>query len=127
MRILAAIIAALMSVTTGGPLRCPCQLAKLGPPVGWPCQETAAQPPAPTHQCGCKTHTTDERRAPADDRPGGHPPGDHAPCHHGPVADLAAPAAAERPAGGSTDYALTVAPPGLTHVARPTASNGANP
>lgn len=124
MRTLAAIFAAVMSVTTGGPLRCPCQLAKLCLPSERPCQDAPARPSAPTHQCGCKAQTGDERRAPADHRPGERSPGDHTPCHHGPVADLAAPAAGERLAGDSTGDALSVSPSGFNLVARPTAVSG---
>lgn len=121
MRTLAAIFAVLMSVTTGGPLRCPCQLAKLCLPSGQPCQEAPAQPPASPPKCGCKAHPAEKQRTPADNRPGERSPGDHAPCHHGPAADLAAPAAGERPAGDSTGDALTANLSGFTLSARPTA------
>lgn len=121
MRTLAAIFATLMSVTTGGPLRCPCQLAKLCLPSERPCQAAPAEPAAPTHQCGCKAETTNARRAPADHRPGKRSPGDHTPCQHGPVTDLAAPAAGERLTGDSTGDALTVTPSSFTLVTRPTA------
>ena len=124
MRTLAAIFAVFMSVTTGGPLRCPCQLTKLCLPTGQPGQEVPAQPPAPTQKCGCNAHSTDEQRTPADNRPEDRSPGDRSPCHHGPAADLAAPASGERLAGDFTGNALPLSSSGFTPAIHPAAVRG---
>ena len=90
MRASVAIIAAVMSVTTGGPLRCPCQLAALFPgnqfPPGAAC-DTEAYPAIPAenekHCCSCIKHHEPERPAPT--KPTQAP---DAPCEHGLGADL---------------------------------------
>ena len=103
MRLVAAIIAAVMSVATGGPLRCPCQLAALLRDT--PCTDQSASavrtlpttPPSALHSgCGCKTHTTDDEQPPAE-----HQPDRPEPCNHGPGIDLVAPSTVERQAGDS--------------------------
>ena len=99
MRLVAAIIAAVMSVATGGPLRCPCQFAALF--RNTPCTDQSAvrtvpttQPSAPHSGCGCKTHTTDDEQPPAE-----HQPDQPEPCNHGPGIDLVAPSTVDRQSG----------------------------
>ena len=97
MRLLATIIAVVMSVTTGGPLRCPCQLAALV--RGTTCvAETVQVDPATfeTHTCCCQSHREPEEPQPTEREPS---PGE--PCPHGPSVDLVLPTAGgERHAGG---------------------------
>lgn len=105
MRHLAAIIAAVLSVTTGGPLRCPCRLATLA--------STPAPPERPvdsgrSHQCGCKSHAgkdVDRPAPPASPRP--------EPCDHGPGIDLLACTAVDRQADDSGGNQLIV--PAVAH------------
>ncbi|MBX9582895.1 MAG: hypothetical protein K2X87_21515 [Gemmataceae bacterium] len=111
MRLVAAIIAAVMSVTTGGPLRCPCHLvARLRTePAAVPVPQSAVERPA-DRCCGCKTNR-EPRPEPTDPRPAPHPP-----CPHGPGIDLVPPlATGERVVGGhgSGDQAVTA--PGDGH------------
>lgn len=109
MRRVLAVIAAVMSVATGGPLRCPCQLAALFLD-GSSSRETSARipPPAPpSHPSGCKCqgHVHDDEPAPTEERRD-HPE----PCNHGPGVDLLTPATADRQAGdsGSDGHAVAV-------------------
>jgi hypothetical protein len=99
MRLVAAIIAAVMSVATGGPLRCPCQFAALF--RNTPCTDQSAVRTLPTTQpsdlhscCGCKTQTTDDEPPPAE-----HQPDQPEPCSHGPGIDLVAPSTVDRQSG----------------------------
>lgn len=97
MRRVAAIIAAVMSVTTGGPLRCPCHLIALLQPEC--CAAPVAQPAAERpveHCCGCKAHRAPQPE-PTDPQPSPHRP----PCPHVPGIDLVPPhAPGERAASG---------------------------
>ena len=88
MRAVTAIIVAVMSVTTGGPLRCPCQLAALFR------TETALGPTAHSTMdlpkgrcCPCGSHAAPGRPGPVEPKPAPHSP----PCRHHLVIDLAAP------------------------------------
>lgn len=87
MRPLTAIVVAVMSVTTGGPLRCPCQLAALlradtclGRATPW------AQHQPKSGCCPCESHTVPELPGPVGPNPSPGSP----PCDHHPVMDLAA-------------------------------------
>src|SRR6188768_2021002 len=89
MRAVTAIVAAVLSVTTGGPLRCPCQYAALLRPTPVPTKASprAAEPPCRT--CPCHAHQEPDSPAPAAPEPGpGHPP-----CPHGPGVDVTPPPA----------------------------------
>lgn len=93
MRALATIIAAVLSVTTGGPLRCPCQFL---PQVRAASAERVATPRAEVSSCrgcGCRAHQEKESPppAPADSPPQERNETPHAPCPHGPGVDLTAP------------------------------------
>ena len=99
MRSLAAILAAVMSVTTGGPLRCPCQFAAL-----FENQErvSCADAPPPVqaanekHCCSCNRHHEPEEPSPAQPKRTPASP----PCQHAPAIDLAPPlVGGERTAG----------------------------
>ena len=86
MRVLTAIVAAVLSVTTGGPLRCPCQLAKV------------ARPAAPATVCddapGCRScpcHRNAEPVSLQGQCP--EPAPERVPCPHGPALDLTPPPA----------------------------------
>lgn len=87
MRLWAAILAAVMSVTTGGTLCCPCQFAAL-------CERTISheraiqvhtEAPA-EHRCPCHAHQDSEPPCPAEEQ---HQPVPS--CPHGPGLDLATP------------------------------------
>lgn len=103
MRMVAAMIAAVMSVATGGPLRCPCHFAALlrdTPCTAKSAPAVRALPTAPTTArhlgCGCKSHKT------ADEPPTeGQPvrPAQPEPCKHGPGIDLVVPTAVDRQSG----------------------------
>ena len=85
MRALTAIVAAVLPVTTGGPLRCPCELAQLVRPVA---VVSADKSPCPS--CPCHAHEEPDSPEPTDPRPvPGLPP-----CPHGPGVDLTPPPAA---------------------------------
>lgn len=93
MRLAVAIIVAVMSVVTGGPLRCPCQLAVLFNnrlPTAPPSQVTrlaAESERCSSRQCPCKSHQT-----PVDpERPAERTPVPGAPCEHCPNFDLSLP------------------------------------
>lgn len=88
MRLVATIIAAVMSVTTGGPLRCPCQLVPLLRPEAAVC-ETIRPIEGQTVErcCGCKGH-----REPNSEPTAPRPSPDRPPCQHGPAIDLVPPA-----------------------------------
>ena len=94
MRLAMAIIVAVMSVFTGGPLRCPCHLAVLftkRPPTAQPFQVTRLPSNAErcsTHRCPCKTH----RSPTGPEQPGEPAPVPGAPCGHCPNFDLGLPA-----------------------------------
>lgn len=124
MRALATIIAAVLSVTTGGPLRCPCQLV---PQVRVACAESVSVPRPDESSCSgcrCRGHHEEETpsRSPADAPTQDRHESPQAPCPHGPGIDLAAPpggvepgdaqSGADQPAaiGGHTfDLALSAA------------------
>jgi len=95
MRRVLAIIAAVLSVATGGPLRCPCQFAALV--RGSPCAAEivppaqTVTPPVRSLCCGCKAASETERQSPAEDQPASPEP-----CHHGPGIDLVPPASVDR-------------------------------
>lgn len=107
MRAVAAIIVAVMSVTTGGPLRCPCQLAaffRTGP-------QTCALPPAPKacqeKNC-CPCHSHDD--APTQEQESPKPSPQAPPCPHGQGIDLAPPLTSlDREVGGVEHGAPAVA------------------
>lgn len=107
MRAVAAIIVAVMSVTTGGPFRCPCQLAALFKERACNTEATRPAPPvSEKHGCSCKHHSETERPAPSEPKPA---PG--VPCEHGPKIDLVPPFA-----GGDRDLDDSVfADPGRSH------------
>lgn len=67
MRMSAAVLAAVLSVATGGPLRCPCQLAQLV----WGSYCVADDSDCERAECPCHSH----------EEPGQRDPGE--PCHHG--------------------------------------------
>lgn len=110
MRAVAAIIAAVMSVTTGGSLRCPCQLAFLfraGSCDTSACVE-ASPPTAEKQTCSCEARHEPEQPDPAEPKPGPAKP----PCPHGPGIDLIQPAAGgERIGGSDVTGGLAMAPP----------------
>ncbi len=102
MRHLAAIIAAVLSVTTGGPLRCPCRLATL---TTAPAKATSEErgDSGCSHQCGCKSHAgkdVDRQAPPSSPRP--------EPCDHGPGIDLLAFTAVDRQADDAGGTQLVV-------------------
>lgn len=95
MRSGATIIAAVLSVFTGGPLRCPCQLAALfesyPPTVLTPHAATQEDEAGRSekHRCSCKTH-----REPAPpEQPIEQKPTPGVPCQHCPGVDLVPPVA----------------------------------
>lgn len=99
MRSLVAILAAVMAVTTGGPLRCPCHIAAL---LRANSAARAVQSPAEKpieRRCGCKAHG-EPQPGPTTPRPSP----DHPPCQHGPGLDLAPPLAACERVGGGFDW-----------------------
>lgn len=109
MRHLAAIIAALLSVTTGGPLRCPCRLAALT------CSPVEAAPERAdeacrSHKCGCKPLAEQDVR-----RPGPPTSPRPEPCEHGPGVDLLALSAAD-PQTDEADSTPHIVP-GVLHTA----------
>lgn len=87
MRDLTAIIVAVMSVTTGGPLRCPCQLAALcrGETHSGPVTRTV-QPQPKNRCCPCESHADPGLPGPVEPKPSPNSP----PCNHHPVIVLAA-------------------------------------
>lgn len=106
----AAIIAAVLSVITGGPLRCPCHLAALFLSPSPAVRTTTAAPPkgeagrCDDQRCSCKTH-----REPAPpEQPTEQPtdqqkPAPGVPCQHCPNVDLAPPAATGERLAGDRD------------------------
>lgn len=82
MRMSAAVIAAVLSFATGGPLRCPCHFAQLvrGMDRNVDCR-TADE----DHGCPCHSHRESDK-SPSHER-GGVPV---KPCEHGPGIDIAA-------------------------------------
>lgn len=103
MRAAVAILAAVMSVTTGGPLRCPCYLVALlngGTAVAAPPADCPL--PTPTPCCPCKAHREADEPKSAEGSTPERTPHPSAPCNHGPGIDLVAPTASgERLAGES--------------------------
>lgn len=96
MRSLVAILVGFMSVTTGGPLRCPCQLAGVVKHSAAPSKRVTTEPPLKHPPCGCKAHATKDDR-PAEEKS----PTPSEPCKHGPTLDLAVPVTGgERQHGG---------------------------
>lgn len=97
MRIWAAIFVAVMSVATGGPLRCPCQVKAMF--EGMTSLAAVPKPKsekAPRHPCTCHAHQQEEQHGPNEPRPEPNCPT----CPHGPGVDLVPPVAAgERTAG----------------------------
>lgn len=99
MRVVAAILAMVMSVATGGPLRCPCQVLTLLKGDA-PC---VSHPPIPAFAsdddecCSCKSHhQKHESKSPNPEKKSPPMP----PCQHGPGIDLPPPgSSAERLAG----------------------------
>ena len=88
MRLWAAILAAFMSVTTVGTLRCPCQFAALFERTisRERTSQVHAEVPA-EHRCPCHAHQDSEPPCPAEEDP--HQPVPS--CPHGPGLDLATP------------------------------------
>ena len=116
MRQVAAIIAAVLSVLTGGPLRCPCQLAAHFADYAHAASIVLTPRPSsvegkPGHRggerCSCKTH-----RGPAlPGQPTERPPAPGVPCQHCPNVDLAlAVTLGERLAGDRDPSDMTAAP-----------------
>lgn len=107
MRAGAAIIAAVLSVFTGGPLRCPCRFAAV---LVSHSQTTPSLPMAPSEDgaggcgelsCSCKSHPEPARP----DAPTKRPPAPGVPCGHCPAVDLVLP-------GGSGERAVGDREPG---------------
>lgn len=88
MRAFAAITVAVMSVTTGGPLRCPCQLAALFRIETRLGLATRSTPDLPKGRCcPCESHADPGLPWPVEPKPSPHFP----PCKHHLVIDLAVP------------------------------------
>lgn len=113
MRAAAAIIAAILSVFAGGPLRCPCQLAAVfesRPPT------TRSHQTAPTDneavRCGCRhssCQTQKESVGQAQPTEQQHAP--QVPCEHRPGVDLVLPGGGgERASGERATGEVTAAP-----------------
>lgn len=101
MRAVVAIIVAVMSVATGGPLRCPCQFAALFRTATCVPESASAARTAPTPQpaaqhsgCGCKSHTAADEQPPEERQPA-----QPEPCKHGPGIDLVPPTTLDRQSG----------------------------
>ncbi|QDU21349.1 hypothetical protein [Urbifossiella limnaea] len=95
MRALTAIVAAILSVTTGGPLRCPCQLADLLRPAA----PAAVCDNAPVcRSCPCHRHAEPDDPQPRS--PDRVP--ERVPCPHGPALDITPPPAGEYGVGNDT-------------------------
>lgn len=110
MRAAVAILAAVMSVTTGGPLRCPCYLVTMlkGTAVIVPPAECPL--PTPAAGCSCKGHREADEPKPSEERAPDKTPHPTAPCNHGPGVDLLAPTASgERLTGGDETGQSTLA------------------
>lgn len=90
MRVLTAIVAAVLSVTTGGSLRCPCQLAQVFRPAA-AVAPVALADKSPCRSCPCHSHEEPESPAPTAPQPGPRCPA----CPHCLSLDLTPP-----PAGG---------------------------
>lgn len=82
MRMVAAVIAAVLTVTTGGPLHCPCQFA---PFVCGTDRIADCQTADEARSCPCHSHP--ESDSPQPPKRGGVPV---KPCEHGPGIDFAA-------------------------------------
>lgn len=101
MRHLAAIVAAVMSVTTGGPLRCPCQVTAFVRSSACESASGQTKPAADQPQkCGCKAHAAAEAPPPAEETPPTPEP-----CKHGRGIDLVAPAAGSDRQAGASEHA----------------------
>lgn len=86
MRALTAIVVAVMSVTTGGPLRCPCQLAALCRAETRFGLATRTVPHQPESRCcSCESHAALGLPGPVEPKP----PSNSPPCEHHPVIALA--------------------------------------
>ena len=96
MRMVAAVLAAVLSVATGGPLRCPCQLAQL---VCGTERVAEARADAEHLGCPCRTHRDSESSQPSEY---GRVP--VKPCDHGPSIDFVASVAGERSLGNDVSY-----------------------
>ena len=104
MRFWAAILAAVMSVTTGGTLRCPCQFAALCERATSHERTSQVHTESPAeHRCPCHAHQDSEPPCPAEEEP--HEPVPS--CPHGPGLDLATPTTVGERTG--TDGEPTVA------------------
>lgn len=83
MRSVTAVIAAILSVVTGGPLRCPCQVAALGRGAEHVAEFHAANEaddcPCHSHRKPCLPQSTEHKHAPCE------------PCRHGAAIDVLAP------------------------------------
>ena len=87
MRVVAAILAMVMSVTTGGPLRCPCQVLTL---LKGDSPSTSSLPtPDDDDCCSCKSHLKKHENKSPD------PEKKLPPCQHGPEIDLPPPSNAD--------------------------------
>lgn len=100
MRAVVTIIVAVMSVVTGGPLRCPCQFATMFRAVTCSTESTSAvripqtpQSAADHSGCGCKAHMAADDQPPEERHPV-----QPEPCNHGPGTniDLVAPTTVDR-------------------------------
>ncbi len=102
MRALTAIVAAVLSVTTGGALRCPCQLAPLFRPVAVATPDAPQPEKSPCRSCPCHAHEEPDSREPVAPEPGpGRPP-----CPHGPGVDVTPPPAGSDRVGDDAATAL---------------------
>lgn len=92
MRSLAAILVAVMSVTTGGSLRCPCQLWTLLGPGAPTCEGPPTQTSATENLCACKGHRNLPPGGPSEPSPCQKTPS----CPHTASVDVILPSAGER-------------------------------
>lgn len=101
MRAVVAIIVAVMSVTTGGPTRCPCQIAALFRAGTQTCEPPPAQKRSQEKRaCRCHSHCESSEQQPEHPTP----PPESPKCPHGPGIDLAPPqSATDRAASDAGD------------------------
>lgn len=107
MRLSAAILAMLMAVTTGGPLRCPCQIWALLKSEAVESQQCIALPTVEDDEacCSCKSHHIKHDNKPPE--PEKRSPR-HLPCKHGPAIDIAPPISHAEGVGEHHDLAAAV-------------------
>ena len=94
MRAAVALLAMVMSVTTGGPLRCPCRVAALLHTSTCPAKAEPRAASPEKHRCHCQTHRGQPESKPKEPNRTPQPP-----CEHSTAVDVISPTAAERVAG----------------------------